>query len=353
VDADGKLLEPMHLEVLDAGPLSTHGLPHARLWMAEGALASCPIINPNGAMRVSAAIDSKRNPGLRTHAIADVRPGAGMVELVFPPASPRSTRGGVEFAFEGLGDDAEISLTCQGAMQRDWRVSTTNGALTLSGFAPGVSSFVARTKDGRAARGTVSVEAGETTKVACRLAPAASFACDLASSDESTHWTLLGCDQDGAPRLVLAEGTAESGERTIHVDDLPAGPALLVCRRGGLLSGQGEQRTLTNANLAAGSNTTVAESNSSGGARVQLDWPADMEVRMLTFELQPEGASKLHAPIAFWSMRVPAGAKELAVPGLPKGRWTVTAYSQAGAERGCGQATFLAEGGESSVRLAP
>ncbi|MEY2747501.1 MAG: hypothetical protein RL112_2543, partial [Planctomycetota bacterium] len=351
VDADGKVLQPMHLEVLDAGPLAAHGLPHARLWMSDGASTTCPVVNPRGSMRVTAAIDSKRHAGLRTHAIAEVQPGAASIDLVFAPATAAAKRGSVEFAFEGLDDGAELSMTCQGAMQRDWRGSTTNGTLVLSGFAPGASGFVARTSDGRVARGVVEARAGETTKVRGKLERAASFACELGDASQKTHWTLLGCDDSGAPTIVLAEGYTEAGQSTIRVEDLPAGSALLVCTRGSHGSEGGEQRTLTSARLEAGSNTTVAESNASAGARVQLDWPADMQVRLVTFELQPEGASKLHVPVAWWSTRLPAGADTLVVPGLPKGRWTVVAWPHAGAEGKSGQATFFVDGGERKVRL--
>lgn len=351
VDADGKLLQPTHLEVLDAGPLAAHGLPHARMWMSEGESTSCPVVNPHGSMRVAAVIDSKRHAGLRTHAIAEVQPGVGSVDLVFPPASPAAARGSVEFAFEGLADGADVSMTCQGAMQRDWRGSTTNGTVVLSGFAPGASGFVARTSDGRVARGVVEARAGETTKVRGKLERAASFACELGDASQKTHWTLLGCDDSGAPTIVLAEGDTEAGQSTIRVEDLPAGSALLLCTRGSHGSEGGEQRTLTSARLEVGSNTTVAESNASAGARVQLDWPADMQVRLVTFELQPEGASKLHVPVAWWSTRLPAGADTLVVPGLPKGRWTVVAWPHAGAEGKSGQATFFVDGGERKVRL--
>ncbi len=353
IDADGKVLQPTHLEVLDAGPLAAHGLPHARLWMSDGAQTACPIVNPNGSMRVTAVIDPKRHVGLRTHAIAEVQPGAGSIDLVFPPASSTAIRGSVEFAFVGLEGGVDLSMTCQGAMQRDWRGTASNGVLTLSGFAPGTSGFVARTSDGRVARGVVEARAGETTKVSCRLERAASFVCELGDTSQNTQWTLFGCDAEGAPTVVLAEGGTGPGESTISVDDLPAGAALLACTRASQGSEPGERRTLTSVGLRAGSNTTVKESNAADGARIQLEWPTDMPVRLVTFELQPEVASKLHAPVAFWSLRVPSDATHLTVPGLPKGRWTVTAWPQAGAERHSGQTSFVVQQENLAVRLAP
>ena len=97
----------------------------------------------------------------------------------------------------------------------------------------------------------------------------------------------------------------------------------------------------------------MKESNAADGARIQLEWSTDMRVRLVTFELQPEGASKLHAPVAFWSLRVPSDGTHMVVPGLPKGRWTVTAWPQAGAERHSGQASFVVEQENLAVRLAP
>lgn len=353
VDADGNVLQPTHLEVLDAGPLAAHGLPHARLWMSAGESTTCPVVHPHGSMRVAATIDSARHAGLRAHAIVDVQPGAESIDVVFPPASSAPTRGSVEFTFEGLGEDVGLALTCHGAMQRDWRGTTTNGKTTLPGFAPGASSFVVRTGDGRVARGVVDARAGETTRVACRLEPEASLVCELSDSSTRTRWTLLGCDASGVPTVVLAEGQAEAGESTIRVDGLPAGAAQLVCTRGGPGCEPGERRTLTSIVLESGSKRDARESDGAEGTRLQLDWPADMEVRLVTFELQPEGASKSHAPLAFWSRRVPSDAKDLVLDGLPRGRWIVTAWPRAGAETHSGRASFVAQDETLAVRLVP
>lgn len=331
VDASGTELSPSHVEVLDAQQLAQSGPAHARLWSSNGSGIECPVVFPSGTMQVVASIDPARHPGLRTHAIAQVAPGAEEAVVVFAgDASPAAAAGSVRLWCQGAADGTLLSVVSHGCTQHERQVEVAGGSVLLDGYQPGTHAICVRTSDGRAGFADVEVSAQGTARAAAKLQPAAALHLDLAAGDRIVRWSIAACDANGTPLLVLAQGADLPATGGVTVDGLPAVDVVVACTRQG---DDRNARTLTRTSLRAGSTISVQEGAGAASGTLELSWSASLAVKFLTFEVQAPGVNSASVPaVMFWNTPVADEADTIVLQALPPGMYKIVAYPYAGAD---------------------
>ena len=326
VDPEGRDLQPATMEVVEALHLAPHGVQHARLWSTTNSEdGPCPIVFPTGTLRVAATLPQGTHTDLRSHALAEVAPGATEAVLVFGRKSQTPSRGTVALHCQGAEPTAQVHIVSHGLAQRDVRSQLHDGQVEVQGLSVGTNDLCVRTSDGRATMATAEVRGNGTTQVTCNLQPAATLELHSTAATQPLKWQVLACTPDGVPTVALEEGTLATGETNATLTGLPATPVLIVCSSG--------ERWVVRANLEAGATTSVPLHAESVGTELQITWPEHLSVRALTFALvsphQVQTGAQ-HTAVMSWYTPVNAAVHEHTLGTVPSGVYDIVAYPDAG-----------------------
>ena len=326
VDPEGRELQPAILEVVEANHLAPHGVQHARLWSTTNTEdGPCPIVFPTGSLRVAATLSQGTHTDLRSHALAEVAPGATEAVLVFGRTTQTTSRGTVALHCQGAEPTAQVHIVSHGLAQRDARLHLQQGHVELQGLSVGHNDLCVRTSDGHAAMATVEVRANGTAHVTCAMQPAATLELHTTASTKSLDWQVLACNADGVATVALEQGTLAAGETHATITNLPATSVLIVCSSG--------ERWVVRTNLEAGATTSTPLQANATGTELSLTWPEHMTVRTLTFDLvSPHQAQTgtLHTAVMSWHTSVSSDLHEHTLGTVPAGVYDIVAYPDAG-----------------------